>query len=78
MTRDQMINVIVMQLMLSKDIKDKEDSIELILRRGFRGLENFSDEELKHLTDGFDANSVQFLLMASDLVSLGRTEAAAA
>lgn len=60
MTRQQIINALVTHLMISKD---KEDGTEQILRRGWRGFDNFTDEELKQEIAEIDAKIVKGLLL---------------
>lgn len=74
MTRQEMIDAIVTGLMLNKDEKSKEDAIELILRRGWKGLDNFSDEELKHELEHIDEKGLKFLLSVADLIASVRVD----
>jgi len=68
MTRQQMIDVLVTQLMLSREKKDKDDAIELILRHGWRGFNNYSDEELIKEVDQLDAKRAEGLLLCAEIL----------
>jgi hypothetical protein len=68
MTRQQMIDVLVTQLMLSREKKDKENAIELILRQGWRGFNNYSDAELIKEVDQLDTKRVEGLLLCAEIL----------
>lgn len=74
MTRQEMINVLVANLMLTKNIKDKEDGTEYILRNGFKGFNNFSDEELKKYVEDIEPKKLDFLLLSSKLIASVRED----
>lgn len=69
MTRQQMIDVLVTGLLVTKDKKDKEDGTEHMLRRGFKGFDNYTDDELKQLIDEIDPKRIEYLLLCTELLA---------
>lgn len=74
MTRQQMIDVIVTSLLITQDKKDKEDGTEHMLRRGFKGFDNFTDDELKQLIDEIEPKKVEGLLLCAELLAFDRED----
>lgn len=69
-----MIDVLVTGLLITKDEKDKEDGTEHMLRRGFKGFDNHTDDELKKLTDEIDPKRIEFLLSCAELLASDRKD----
>lgn len=74
MSRQQMIDVIITKLLTGPYNKEREDGIEFILRHGFKGLDNYSDEELRQMVAEVDQNHLDFLLFCSEIIDLHRKE----
>lgn len=68
MTREQKTDILVAGLLIGKYDKEKEDGIERILRQGWKGFDNFSDEELEQEINNLDEKYINFLLSASELI----------
>ncbi len=68
-----MIDIIVTELMIEKQTKDKEDAIEIMLRKGWKGFENYSDSELKKIIDEYDQNRIEGLLLVAEILRESKT-----
>lgn len=64
-----MIDVVTLDLTLGPTNKDREEGINLILRRGWKGFDNFSDDELKELIALIDPKKAEGLLLCAQMLS---------
>lgn len=74
MTRQTMIDILVTELMITRNEVDKADGIEYLLRNGFKGFNNYSDENLKKLVDEHDPKKLEWLKACAELLKIHREE----
>lgn len=68
MTREEMIEIIVTELIYSSSEKAVLEGIEHILRNGFKGVNNFTDDELKEYIQNYKPEQLKFLKLATELI----------